>query len=362
MRRTLESVSAQTVLPALWIVVDDGSTDGTSAALNTAFGDDARVRLLRQANAGKATALNRAVAAARGAILVMFDADTAVAPGAVGCLVRHFADPRVAAVAGNVKVGNRINALTHWQSIEYVSAQNLDRRANAMLNGVTVVPGAIGAWRRAAIQSVGGFLTDTLAEDMELTWRLRRAGWRITADMDAIAHTEAPATLGQLLKQRHRWAFGSLQVLFKHRGVLFRYGWFGWVAVPSVWLFQVLFQTLGPLVDLQMLYTLARFVDSTVVRVALHQDWQPLPGATHALLQAGFFYAVYFALDLVAALVAFRLDREPLRDLWWLFWQRFVYRQTMYYVLWKSFVSAAKGRRTGWGTLRRMGTVRLPEG
>lgn len=360
--RTVRSVLASDYPDLDVVVVDDGSTDGTSAAVTAAFGDDARVRLLRQANAGKATALNRAVAAAHGEILVMFDADTAVAPAAVGCLVRHFADPRVAAVAGNVKVGNRVNALTHWQSIEYVSAQNLDRRANAMLNGVTVVPGAIGAWRRAAIASVGGFLTDTLAEDMELTWRLRRAGWRITADMDAIAHTEAPATLRQLLKQRHRWAFGSLQVLFKHRGVLFRYGWFGWVAVPSVWLFQVLFQTLGPLVDLQVLYTLARFLDSTVVRAALHQDWQPLPGITHALLQAGFFYAVYFALDLVAALVAFRLDREPLRDLWWLFWQRFVYRQTMYYVLWKSFVSAAKGRRTGWGTLRRMGTVTTPEG
>ena len=97
-----------------------------------------------------------------------------------------------------------------------------------------------------------------------------------------------------------------------------------------------------------------------MIRVALHQDWQPLPEATHALLQAGFFYAVYFGVDLLAALVAFRLDRERLRDLWWLFWQRFVYRQTMYYVLWKSFVSAAKGRRTGWGTLRRMGTVTMP--
>ena len=355
--RTVASALASDYADLEVIVVDDGSADGTSAAVEAAFAHEPRVRLLRQANAGKATALNRALAAARGEVLVAFDADTMVAPDAVRLLVRHFADPRVAAVAGNVKVGNRINAFTIWQSIEYISSQNLDRRANAMLNGVTVVPGAIGAWRRSAVEAAGGYLTDTLAEDMELTWRLRRSGWRITADMAPVGLTEAPATLGQFLRQRHRWAFGSLQVLWKHKGVLGHYGWFGWVAVPSVWLFQVLFQTLGPLVDLQVVYSVANYVYSVVVRAALHQDWQPIPQVTHALLQTLFFYGLFFVVDLVAALVAFRLDRERLRYLWWLFWQRFVYRQTLYYVLWKSMVSALKGRRTAWGKLRRMGTV-----
>jgi hypothetical protein len=109
----------------------------------------------------------------------------------------------------------------------------------------------------------------------------------------------------------------------------------------------------------------ANYVYSVVVRATLHQDWQPIPQVTHALLQTLFFYGLFFVVDLVAAIVAFRLDRERLRYLWWLFWQRFVYRQTLYYVLWKSMVSALKGRRTGWGKLRRMGTVEaghaLPE-
>jgi len=355
--RTVASTLASDYPDLEVVVVDDGSTDGTAAAVEAAFGHDPRVRLLRQANAGKAAALNRALAAARGEVLVAFDADTMVAPDAVRLLVRHFQDPRVAAVAGNVKVGNRINAFTIWQSIEYISSQNLDRRANAMLNGVTVVPGAIGAWRKSTVEAAGGYLTDTLAEDMELTWRLRRAGWRITADMAPVGLTEAPATLGQFLRQRHRWAFGSLQVLWKHRGVLGHYGWFGWVAVPSVWLFQILFQTLGPLVDLQVLYSVVNYVYSVVVRAALHQDWQPIPQVTHALLTTLFFYGLFFVVDLCASIVAFRLDGERLRYLWWLFWQRFVYRQTLYYVLWKSMVSALKGRRTGWGKLRRMGTV-----
>lgn len=355
--RTVRSALASDYPDLEVLVVDDGSTDGTAAAVADGFAGEPRVRLLRQANAGKASALSRALAAARGEVLVAFDADTMVAPDAVRLLVRHLEDPQVAAVAGNVKVGNRVNALTIWQSIEYISAQNLDRRANAMLNGVTVVPGAIGAWRRSAVEAMGGFLTDTLAEDMELTWRLRRAGWRIAADEEAAGLTEAPATLGQFLRQRHRWTFGSLQVLWKHRGVLFHYGWFGWVAVPSVWLFQILFQTLGPLVDLQVLYAVWNFVYSAVVRVAFHQDWQPLPQVTAALLLTLSYYAVFFAVDLGAAFVAFRLDRERLRDLRWLFLQRFVYRQTLYYVLWKSLASALKGRRRGWGKLRRMGTV-----
>jgi cellulose synthase/poly-beta-1,6-N-acetylglucosamine synthase-like glycosyltransferase/peptidoglycan/xylan/chitin deacetylase (PgdA/CDA1 family)/spore germination protein YaaH len=355
--RTVRSVLGSDYPDLEVIVVDDGSTDGTAAAVEAAFGPDPRVRLLPQANTGKAGALNHALGVARGEVLVAFDADTMVAPDAVRLLARHFADPQVGAVAGNVKVGNRVNGLTIWQSIEYISAQNLDRRANAMLNGVTVVPGAIGAWRRSAVLDAGGFLTDTLAEDMELTWRLRRAGWRIDADVEPVGLTEAPATLGQFLRQRQRWAFGSLQVLWKHRAVLFRLGWFGWVAVPSVWLFQIVFQTLGPLVDLQVAYAVLDFLYSAVVRVAFHQDWQPLPQVTQTLLQTLFFYAVFFAVDLAAAFIAFRLDRERTKDLWWLFLQRFVYRQTLYYVLWKSVVSALKGRRRAWGKLRRMGTV-----
>jgi len=357
--RTIHSVLANDYPDLEVIVIDDGSADGTGDEVARVFADEPRVHLVRQANAGKAAALNRGIQDARGDVLVCFDADTQIAPQGIATIVRHFHDPRVGAVAGNVKVGNRINVLTRWQSIEYITSQNLDRRAYAFLNAITVVPGAVGAWRRSAVVAVGGYLTDTMAEDMELTYRLRRAGWRITADVETLGFTEAPATFRAFFRQRFRWAYGTLQCLWKHRGALFRYGWFGGLAIPAVWIFQVLFQALGPLVDLKVLWTLIDFAYSWATMGALHQDWQPLPGITRLVLEVGFFYGIFFGVDLIGAFVAYRLDRERYRDLWWLFWQRFVYRQLMYAVLWKSVVTAVKGKRQGWGKMERQGTVRL---
>ena len=357
--QTIRSVLANDYPVSEIVVVDDGSTDGTGAEVATHFAGDARVRLLRQANAGKAAALNRGLAEARGEILVCFDADTQISPHGISLIVRHFADPTIGAVAGNVKVGNRVNILTRWQSLEYITSQNLDRRAYAYLNAMTVVPGAVGAWRKSAVVAVGGYLRDTMAEDMELTYRLRRAGWRITADPETVGWTEAPATLRMFFRQRFRWTYGTLQCVWKHRGALFRYGWFGWMAIPAVWLFQVFFQALGPVVDLKLLWSAGDFLYSWATMGRLVSDWQPLPGILRLLEVVGFLYALFFAVDLIAAAIAYRLDREDPRDLWWLFLQRFVYRQMMYAVLWKSVVTAVKGKRQGWGKLDRTGAVRV---
>lgn len=355
--RTVQAVLNSGYSPLEVIVVDDGSKDGTAEEVRKLFGEHPQVRLICQPNQGKAAALNNAIQHATGEILVALDADTIFLPDTVANLVRRFADPRVGAVAGNVKVGNRINVLTRWQAIEYITSQNLDRRAYALLNAVTVVPGAVGAWRREAVLQAGGYERDTMAEDMDLTWRLRRAGWRIETANDAIGLTEAPDNLKGLFKQRFRWAYGTLQCLWKHRSALGRYGWFGWVMLPSLWLFQVLFQILSPLVDLQVAWTLINVGEAWLTRGLLRQDWQPLPGAVAALSQIGFLYALFFEIELVAGIVAFRLDRERMRLLWWLFWQRFVYRQLMYAVMIKSVLTALQGIRAGWSKLERKGTV-----
>jgi cellulose synthase/poly-beta-1,6-N-acetylglucosamine synthase-like glycosyltransferase len=186
-------------------------------------------------------------------------------------------------------------------------------------------------------------------------------GWRIVNDADAIGYTEAPDTFRTLFGQRFRWAFGTLQSLWKHRKALGRYGWFGRFALPSLWLFQVAFQTLSPLVDLQILWCVGKVVQAWM-RGRLAGDWQPLPQAMTSLYLVGFMYAFFFVVELIGAIVAFKLDREDGRVLVWLFWQRFLYRQLMYAVLLKSLKTAISGIRAGWGKLERKGTVEiLPE-
>jgi peptidoglycan-N-acetylglucosamine deacetylase len=351
---TIRAVLAGSYEPLEIIVVDDGSKDDTSGEVLRNFGS--RVTLIRQENAGKAPALNRGIAEATGEILVSLDADTIFNRDTIPLLVRHFADPLVGGVAGNVKVGNRMNPLTYWQSIEYITSQNLDRRAYATINSVTVVPGAVGAWRREAIVQAGGYLNDTMAEDMDLTWRVRRIGWKIETDSDAIGYTEAPDSFRSLFKQRFRWAFGTLQSLWKHRRAIGRYGWFGRVMLPTLWLFQVVFQVLSPLVDLQIVWTLANVI-SAWLRGRLEHDWQPLPNALASLYLILFMYAFFFTIELIGSAIAFKLDRESPKPLVWLLWQRFLYRQLMYAVLLKSLKTAFSGIRAGWGKLERKGTV-----
>src|SRR4029453_17079205 len=194
--------------------------------------------------------------------VIALDADTLFARQTVGALARRFSDPLRGAVAGNAKVGNRINIVTRWQALEYITSQNMDRRAFASLNCITVVPGAVGAWRRELIQQAGGFQADTLAEDQDLTLCIRRLGYSIGYEETAIAWTEAPASLTTLARQRFRWAYGTLQCMWKHLDALFRprFGTLGFIAMPNVWIFQILFALISPVMDLMLIYVLVASV------------------------------------------------------------------------------------------------------
>lgn len=352
--KTVESILESDYPITEVLVVDDGSSDATSAVVEGLFAKNERVRLITQENGGKASALNTALQFARSEIVVCVDADTELSKDAISLLIGHFANPKVGAVAGNVRVGNARNILTVWQSIEYTASQNLDRRAFALVNGIPVVPGAIGAWRTKAVLDVGGYMTDTLAEDMDLTWRLRRSGWKLETENGALAFTEAPDTLKAFFKQRFRWAYGTLQCLCKNYRGLFRDGWFGWFVMPMMWVFQVAFQILAPLVDLQMLLLVISFISQ--MRTG-SSELSGLPGASSALIQATVLYVLFFLAEFVCALVAFRLEGRKIGMLRWLFLQRFVYRQIMYGVLLKSIWTAFQGARQGWGKLDRKANV-----
>jgi cellulose synthase/poly-beta-1,6-N-acetylglucosamine synthase-like glycosyltransferase len=337
------------------VVVDDGSPDDTYDIAMEAYGSNPQVSVYTKPNGGKASALNYGIERARGDIVIGLDADTVFTTRTVAELVAPLADPRVGAVAGNAKVGNRINIVTQWQAVEYVTSQNTDRRAFSLLDCITVVPGAVGAWRKALVLEAGGFSDDTLAEDQDLTLEIRRRGHSIAYADEAIAYTEAPDTLRGLAKQRFRWSFGTLQCMWKHRDALFRprYGTLGFIAMPNVWIFQLLFAALSPIADLMFVWSLLS------IGLARMQH-----GDTFALLNLEkvlTFYAVFLFVDWLAAMVAFLMEpREDKRLTWLIVIQRFAYRQVMYWVVLRSFAAALRGRVVGWGSLERKATVQVP--
>ena len=334
------------------IVLDDGSADATSAIVRAAYANDPRVRLLTLANGGKASALNRGLALATGDIVVALDADTQFEPDTIARLARWFVDEGIGAVAGNAKVGNRVNLVTRWQALEYITAQNLERRALARLDAMTVVPGAVGAWRAATLREAGGYPADTLAEDQDLTIAIQRAGWKVMYDQDAVAWTEAPETFGALARQRFRWAFGTLQCLFKHRAILLsgRPAGLARIGLPQAIVFQVIFAAISPVIDLALVFSLA----ATIVSIEAH-GW----AATQTdVARMGIFWLAFGAIDILAGVVAFGLEANERWSLLWLMLpQRFGYRQIMYYVVIRAITSALRGPSVGWGKMERSGRV-----
>jgi cellulose synthase/poly-beta-1,6-N-acetylglucosamine synthase-like glycosyltransferase/peptidoglycan/xylan/chitin deacetylase (PgdA/CDA1 family) len=357
--KTIRSLLASRYPDVRVLVVDDGSTDGTAAVVRSYFGDESRVRLIAKSNGGKASALNVGLAAADTDIVVALDADTQFRSDTIFHLTRAFADARVAAVAGNAKVGNRTNLITRWQALEYIISQNLDRRAFELLNGISVVPGAVGAWRRSAVMEVGGFASDTLAEDADLTIRLARARYRVRNASSAIAMTEAPDTVRGFVAQRSRWTLGTLQAVWKGRAALLRRqeGPVGVVVLPHILLFQFVLPLMSPIADAFMLLAL---IDAAVQH--LQNSITPAANTLPPTLLA---YLIFLLVDFVVAFAAYA--REPDEDRTLVFWlplQRFFYRQLLYYVTIKSVARALLGTPSGWVSVTRKSTVAtgLPAG
>lgn len=320
------------------VVVNDGSSDGTAAEVDLVGQSDARVRLLSQVNAGKSAALRRALDASRHEVVVFLDADTLFTATTIRKLAEELAEPAVTAVSGNARVGNRVNFVTRCQALEYICGFNLDRRAYTQWNCVTVVPGAVSAFRRAALVEAGGFSHDTLAEDTDITLTMHRLGHRVAYAPEAIAWTEAPETWRALGRQRVRWAFGTMQCLWKHRDLTFnpRFGALGFFALPSIWFFHILLVAITPLADAILLWSIAA-------------------GYAAAL---GKYFAIFLLLDLILAAVACALEGVPLRRALLILPMRFAYRWLLAWVVWKSLLRALRGALVGWGKMERTGTVR----
>jgi cellulose synthase/poly-beta-1,6-N-acetylglucosamine synthase-like glycosyltransferase/peptidoglycan/xylan/chitin deacetylase (PgdA/CDA1 family) len=317
------------------VVVDDGSADDTAAVVEHL--DLADVRLIRQENAGKAAALNRALIASQHEIVVTVDADTVFEPETLSHLVQRFRDPEVGVISGNTKIGNRGNLVGRWQHIEYVMGFNLDRRAYEVIGATPTVPGAIGAFRRRALADIGGVSGATIAEDTDITLDLGRAGWKVVYEPRARAWTEAPSNLRALYRQRARWAYGTIQSAWKHRTALWGRGEhaFGRRAVGVLLVFQIVLPLAAPLIDLFAIYSIL-FLDPMPILV---------------------FWGAFNLFQLTLAWVAFGLDGESRRPLWALPLQQLAWRQITYFVVLDGIISALLGRQVGWRHLERTGSV-----
>jgi cellulose synthase/poly-beta-1,6-N-acetylglucosamine synthase-like glycosyltransferase/peptidoglycan/xylan/chitin deacetylase (PgdA/CDA1 family) len=339
--RTLRSILTSDYPILEVIVVDDGSTDGTADEVRTVIEEDPRVVLLRQPNTGKAHALNNGVENATGDFVVTLDADTIMDSSTVTNMIRHFAldrTGRLGAVAGVVRVGNReTNLLTRWQALEYLTQIGVERSAQDALGAISIIPGACAAWRKKAILDAGGYSNITLAEDCDLALTLHHLGWKVTQDDEALAYTEAPQTVDDLLAQRTRWTFGTLQAIWKHRKMLFRrrYGALGCFVMPNYVLSVAM-----PVIFLPFITTMGW--------LALKQQ------GSGVLIE---YFILFLLAHLIIAAVAVRLMGEKYHHLLMVPVYRLVYEPLRAYLLYTSVFLAIKGGRMEWKKLVRTGSM-----
>ena len=357
--RTIRSVMMSTYKNLHIIVIDDGSKDRTAEVAREAYAADiesGRLTVVKKENAGKAEALNYALEHfVREEIYVGIDADTVIAHDAIARLVPHFANPKIGAVAGNAKVGNRVNLWTRWQALEYITSQNFERRALDLFDVVVVVPGAIGAWRTEAVNAGGRYHSNTVAEDADLTMILLEQGLSVIYEDRALAFTEAPINMNGLMRQRFRWSFGIMQAVFKHLGAVTKRRAMGLFALPNIIIFQILLPLVSPLIDLMFVASFLKFL--------YDRHFHPESASSASFIKLLYFFLAFMIIDFSASALAFMLERKhpaSKGDAWLLvhIWiQRFSYRQVFSVVLFKTVKRVIDGRPFSWDKLERTATM-----
>jgi cellulose synthase/poly-beta-1,6-N-acetylglucosamine synthase-like glycosyltransferase len=352
--RTVRSVLNSDYKNLHVIVIDDGSSDHTLEVARQAYAAEiaaGRVQVLTKPNGGKAAALNYALDRITEEVYVGIDADTVIAADAVSKLIPHFEDPRIGAVAGNAKVGNRVNLWTSWQALEYITSQNFERRALDLFNVVVVVPGAIGAWRTASVKAVGGYPVNTVAEDADLTMALLELPLKVVYEDRSLAFTEAPIDVSGLMRQRFRWSFGILQAVWKHRLAFVRNKAMGFFALPNILIFQMLLPLVSPFIDLMFVWGIINyFVD---------RHYHPLAASAASFEKLLVYFLGFLLIDFVTSSIAFSLERRHPANkgdgwlLWHIWLQRFAYRQVFSVVLFRTVIRAINGKPFNWEKLER---------
>ncbi len=333
LRKTIETVLEASYPQKEIIVIDDGSTDRTHQIAQSFY--ESGVKVIHRPNGGKAIALNHGLQFARGEVIVITDADSMVGKNALLELVQPFQDPEVVAVAGNIKVLNRKNWLTKCQALEYIASINLYRRALDVFGSVTVVPGALGAYRREVLEGSGFYDPDTLVEDFDVTMKALKTGHIVQASASALSYTEAPQTLGGFIKQRLRWYRGNFQAMWKHRDAALnsRYGFLQKLAFP----YMALTMTFIPFAGLVT-------ISSAVLII--------LSGAGLMLIPTFLFFCL---LQFLLSMLTIQLDDEDKKLALYSPFFIFGYKQLCDFILIKSFIDVLSRRKLKWTGAPRIG-------
>jgi len=297
MRQTIQSLLLQEYPDYEVIIVDDGSTDDTGAiaremvGLYETPGRRVEVKLVEKPNGGKSTALNAGIQVSSAEFVLNVDGDSQLSPQTLRRMIRHFANGRVGAIAGNVKVINRTNLWTKLQALEYIEGLNMARSAQSMVKLVNIIPGPVGLFRKQAIIDAGWYSSDTYAEDCDITLKIIRQGWKVEYEPDAISYTEAPDRLTDLLKQRYRWTRGIIQAVRKHRD-LFANPTINFGGTFVMW-YMAFESLIWPIMNV--------FANAYFVTIALLYGY-------YGLLV--FWWLILTILDIIAALYCVAVERE----------------------------------------------------
>jgi cellulose synthase/poly-beta-1,6-N-acetylglucosamine synthase-like glycosyltransferase len=201
------------------IVINDGSTDNTEGAVREMQKKDKRIRLFRTNHVGKSRALNFGARKARYGYLLFLDADSVVEKQTIKEIVKPLQDERIAASSGQVRVKMTANPLTWFQDFEYILSSGW-RYLCSLIDSVSVLPGFFATKKKVFLE-VGGFSADTLTEDFDITLSFKKKGYEAAVNPKAVMYTTCPSSLKQLAKQRLRWGRGNIQVIKKHKDMLF---------------------------------------------------------------------------------------------------------------------------------------------
>jgi len=331
----IKSLRKQTYKNIEIVIVDDGSKDKTKDLGKLLESKYSNVSFFSKKNGGKASALNYGIYRANGEIVISMDADSMFLIDTIRQLVLSFCNPNVVAVGGNVKVVNRQKLINKFQAVEYITGLGIQRRAFASLNCMQVISGAVGAFRRKELIEVGGYSTDTIVEDMDITISLARLGHKIDYNANAIAYTEAPETINDFIKQRYRWVYGGFQVVRKHRDLIFnaKYKNIGLIGMPYFLLF--------PWVDvlISFLFFFA------VIRVIFSGYW----------IGMLVFYLFMSFVQSTILIYALLMDKEKKRLVVLSGFDSLWYNHLISFITIKAGVNYLMGRKTSWNKLVRLG-------